>query len=1041
MFQKAIIKKYLTSQNKELLHTKWDLYRDFFHNKGNQERIRELKEEQFQEGFLKELFVKIFDYIITPNENYNLITEFKNVKDSKKVDGVLFFNGSVKCVIELKGTNTIDLAKVEVQAFSYKSNQTNCNYVITSNFEKLRFYIEDAIEFIEFDLFELTQDEFNTMFLCLSSYSIENDIPLKLKLESISEEDLITKQLYQDYSLFKRELFQNLILLNEGYDKLLLFKKSQKLLDRFLFLFFAEDRFLLPPNSVRLILDDWEQLIERDVEVHLYNRFKKYFGYLNTGFKGKRYDVFPYNGGLFKSDEVLDNIIIDDTLLFKHCKKLSEYDFESEVDVNILGHIFENSLNEIEEISNELKNGEVDKTNSKRKKDGVFYTPKYITKYIVNNTIGKLCIEKKNELQINDEDYTTDKKRIKKTIKTLSDKLTEYRKWLLQLTICDPACGSGAFLNQSLNFLISEHQYIDELQSKLFGDSMVLSDIENSILENNLFGVDINEESVEITKLSLWLRTAQPNRKLNNLSSNIKCGNSLIDEPFEGVENYFKWETEFPKVFEKGGFDVVIGNPPYVRQELFKEIKPFLEKNYESYNSISDLYTYFIEKGIKLMNTKGLFSFILPNKFIRANYGKEIRKFIMDNCFINIIFDFDDYPIFSDATTYPIIFVFSKENNSKTNSFRFSEINKRIKITDPINYLENNSMIVSYNSLNEDSWDIVDIENEKILLKIKKNSVSLKNYVDNKIFRGVSTGKNEVFIIEKDIADKLRNEENKHLIREIVTGKEVKRYGLNYNNLYLLFLDWEYEIDFDKNIKEYLLEHKNLLSERPEVRDNRFNWWCLSRYGSKNSKYLFKPKIIYPRINNECNFYLDESGTISLSDNNFFISSKDKFLLTLLNSKVIFYFLKSIASTLQGGYLDFRRPYIEQIPIKLTDDSNKLIFEEKGELLLSLNKKFQEKSDKFKRILQRKFKIEKHPKKLQDWYVLTFGEFIKELTKQKVKLSLTEESEWEEFFTQESKKVLELKSSIDKTDKEIDMMVYELYGLTDEEIKIIETSN
>ena len=123
------------------------------------------------------------------------------------------------------------------------------------------------------------------------------------------------------------------------------FKKSQKLLDRFLFLFFAEDRFLLPPNSVRLILDDWEQLIERDVEVPLYNRFKKYFGYLNTGFKGKRYDVFPYNGGLFKPDEVLDNIVIDDTLLFNHTKKLSEYDFESEVDVNILGHIFENSLN------------------------------------------------------------------------------------------------------------------------------------------------------------------------------------------------------------------------------------------------------------------------------------------------------------------------------------------------------------------------------------------------------------------------------------------------------------------------------------------------------------------------------------------------------------------------------------------------------------------------------------------------------------------------------------------------------------------------
>ena len=424
MFQNTIIKKYISSQSKDLLISKWGLFREFFHDKGTQDRIRVLKEEQFQEGFLIKLFVEVFGYIKEPDENYNLVTELKNIKDSRKVDGALIFNTTVKCVIELKGTNTTDLGKVEVQAFSYKTNQPNCTYVITSNFEKLRFYIQDATEFIEFNLFELTQDEFNLMYLCLSTNSIENDIPLKLKSESISQEDLITKKLYKDYSLFKRELYQNLIALNQGYDKLLLFKKSQKLLDRFLFLFFAEDKFLLPPNSVRLILDDWEDLIEKDVEVPLYNRFKKYFGYLNTGFKGKRYDVFPYNGGLFKSDEILDNILIDDKLLFLHTKKLSEYDFESEVDVNILGHIFENSLTEIEEISNELKNGEVDKTNTKRKKDGVFYTPKYITKYIVNNTIGKLCNEKKNELQINDEDYTSDKKRIKKTIKNLSDKLT-----------------------------------------------------------------------------------------------------------------------------------------------------------------------------------------------------------------------------------------------------------------------------------------------------------------------------------------------------------------------------------------------------------------------------------------------------------------------------------------------------------------------------------------------------------------------------------------------------------------------------------------
>src|SRR5690606_1758290 len=119
--------------------------------------------------------------------------------------------------------------------------------------------------------------------------------------------------------------------------------------------------------------------------------------------------------------------------------------------------------------------------------------------------------------------------------------------------------------------LIAEHRYIDELQAKLFGDSFVLTDIENSILENNLFGVDLNEESVEIAKLSLWLRTAQPNRKLNNLNNNIKCGNSLIDDPAVAGDKAFNWAQEFPTVFAKGGFDVIIGNPPYVRVQGLKE--------------------------------------------------------------------------------------------------------------------------------------------------------------------------------------------------------------------------------------------------------------------------------------------------------------------------------------------------------------------------------------------------------------------------------------------------------------------------------------
>ena len=482
MFQKTIISKYLKTQNPENLLKKWEIFRQHFHDAQIQDNIRNSKEEQYQEGFLRDLFVNILGFTLNPNLGFNLTTEYKNVKDSKKADGAIIINENVVGVIEQKSTKTTDLGKVEEQAFNYKNNQAGCTYVITSNFEKLRLYIDDSVRFVEFNLFTLRREDFNLLYLLLAFENIEAHIPKKLKDESLNQEDIVTKKLYKDYSVFKRELFQNLTLLNPQYDPLQLFQKSQKLLDRLLFLFFGEDRGLLPPNSVRLILDDWTAIKDRDEEIALYSRFKKYFGYLNTGFKGKRYDVFAYNGGLFKDDDILDQIKIDDDLLYRHTYQLSQYDFASEVDVNILGHIFENSLNEIDEIKAQLEGTEIDKSKTKRKKDGVFYTPKYITKYIVENTVGKLCEEKKTEFQIVEEDYFSDKKRQLKTRENLLARLVQYRNWLLQITIVDPACGSGAFLNEALNFLIEEHQYIDELEAKLLNVPIIFSYHSESIL-------------------------------------------------------------------------------------------------------------------------------------------------------------------------------------------------------------------------------------------------------------------------------------------------------------------------------------------------------------------------------------------------------------------------------------------------------------------------------------------------------------------------------------------------------------------------------
>ena len=256
LFQNSVVQKQLNNQDKSKLETQWNVFKNHFHNPHIQENIRNSKEEQYQGEFLIDLFVNVLGYTKNPSPNFTLTTEYKNVKDSKKADGAILVDDKVRAVIELKGTNTTDLNKIEAQAFGYKNNQPDCIYVITSNFEKIRFYIDNAIEHLEFNLFKLNKAEFELLYLCLAYENIKNNIAKSIKDQSVSEEDVITKKLYKDYSLFKRELFQNLVELNPQYDSLELFQKSQKLLDRFLFIFFAEDRNLLPTNPLSVEFSD-----------------------------------------------------------------------------------------------------------------------------------------------------------------------------------------------------------------------------------------------------------------------------------------------------------------------------------------------------------------------------------------------------------------------------------------------------------------------------------------------------------------------------------------------------------------------------------------------------------------------------------------------------------------------------------------------------------------------------------------------------------------------------------------------------------------
>ena len=1035
-FQNTIIKKYIALLNEEQVSAAWNTYKAYFLNSAIQENIRASKEEQFQEGFLRELFVKVFGYILNPTPDYNLITEQKNETDAKKADGAILRDGKVIGVIELKDHKTTDLSHVERQAFGYKSQHRDTRYVVISNFEKLRFYIDNAVEHIEWNLFTLSEEEFKQLYFCLSWGTLSQDLPLKAKAESVSSEDQITQQLYRDYSAFKREIFADIVAHNTNEETpkeqvLLLFKKTQKLLDRLLFIFFAEDCGLLPPNSMVMILDQWQLLKENDAYFPLYDRIKKYFGYMDTGFQGKKYEIFAYNGGLFKPDEVLDSLIISDDLLARFTRQLSEYDYASEVDVNILGHIFENSLNEIEEVTAQINAGEKAPSVSKRKRDGVFYTPQYITKYIVENTVGRLCAEKKAEMGIDEAEYFADKNRQMATKKRLLDNLTQYREWLLGITICDPACGSGAFLNAALRFLMDEHKLLDEMEAKITGASIVFPDVENSILENNLYGVDINEESVEIARLALWLRTAKPHRKLNSLNNNIKCGNSLISDPEIAGEKAFDWQAEFPQVFAKGGFDIVIGNPPYVNVENI----PVADKNYyrEAYKSFykrSDLFAMFVEKGLTQLSHKdSKVAFIIPSIVLNNLSYKPLRDIFLDNHWLREV-SYVGGAVFSDATVDTSILVFDKRGNEEITLKHAVNFFEPTVHSVPADYFKtfNNAI-----SIGEEKADSV---TDKLFLP---DFITVDECFT--VYQGIVTGNNDAFIFETE-EDALSKGIEKELLHTLCHGRDIGKWQTRNLERKILYVDEQTNLSDFPNAYQWLYSFKEKQDARNEGKQTDLIVWDRLHRPRVKSELDVQEKILIQNTRNESLktrivATIDKQGVYTTQGINIVIPKSEEyslyFLLAILNSKLMNYlFSKKFLN------LAIKAEYIKQIRFPRITLADQQPFIELADSMLVMNKDLQDKRSRFLRRLQDNMPEVKISGALEEFDSLDFAGFVKELKKQKIKLSLVQQDEWEDYFSQYKAACSELVAKIADTDKEIDTRVYTLYGLTEEEIAIIE---
>jgi len=1050
IFQTTVLKKRIDSQKKNIDEA-YEVYRTYFLDETIHEIIRNHKEEEYKPEFLRKLFVEVLGY--TPSfdslDDFNLRVEQKNEDGQRKADASILVKGEVRGVIEIKDTRTIDLGRIQDQAFGYKNHHKNALYVITSNFEKLRFYIDYAGEYQEWDLFTLSREGFASLWTCLACENIKSNLPKRLKTESITREEEITKDFYAHYKQFKNDLYANLIEKNPDVDKLTLFMSAQKILDRVLFIRFAEDRGLLEPNIIALyVIKGWETICaELGNDYPLYDHLKRYFGYLDKGHTDDRRTIFGYNGGLFLPDTTLDNLKISDAVLRNHLWALCRYDFNSEVDVNILGHIFEHSLTEIEAVKNELvqPHERTSPKQGKRKKEGIFYTPNYITKYIIDQTLGQLCIAKKRELGINDEwlnEAIRTKKKKKKTLENaLEDErllpLNQYRDWLLSMTICDPACGSGAFLNAAYDFLREEHRSIDEMIGKIveMRRAPVSVGIENEILRNNLYGVDLNEEGVEITRLALWFHTATPNTKLCFLDENIKCGNSLISDPSVAGSKAFDWHKEFPQVFEKGGFDVVIGNPPYYNVETLGFRNPqawWIRDNYpDIWQKKSDILFYFIFKALEL--SKGEVGYIVSNAFLFSNRAQKLRNHILKDARLSRIVNFERYMVFPDASITTGIFVFNS-NRDGTKATILKDKNYHVEdIVKTIN--------------NEDKFFAVDLKEDQVFALVPEAIYQLNKRIDGEhskleelcfVGSGMQTAANETFSFSE-----FPEQFPEKYVRKRLVGENVCRYFLDAPPDYLLYVENADNFeDLSVSVQKYLKKHETELSNRATVKNEGRVWWRYSRPVHRELYHLSKIWCSYRSKENA--FVLDETGNyIGLTNTTVIFDTNSeyslKYILALLNSRLLSFRYKSIGKQTGSGVFEYFAHGVGKLPIPAISISEQQPFIDLAERMLSFHIVLRDHRERFLETLSDHFDGFEIAGKLRQFDDLEFKHVLVELKKQKFKkLSLAKQYDWKQFFYMSKRQVIAIRKSILQTDVEIDRMVYALYGLTNEEIALVE---
>ena len=999
------------------------------------------KETAVRSSFIHDVLIGLLGYAgIDPERGYTLAEERQVARGAVDValgrfDETAGMN-EIHAPFELKGPTTHDLdapmpgrgrSPVQ-QAWDYAADIKGARWVLVSNCLEIRLYgFGRGRETYEvFDLGRLDEPEEHAR-LCLmlaADRLLEGRLDELLRETDSAYKD-ITEELYRQYSALRDRLIDYCVNAADGphLTSLAAIEPAQKILDRILFIAFAQRTDLLP-----------DRLLERAAKASnefsptpLWTNFTALFRAVDQG--NASLNVWPYNGGLFGEDPVVDRIALPDSLAGE-VAALGAWDFRSEVPVTLLGHIFEQSVTDIERLKARAL-GQADPAVTKRKREGVVYTPDMVTRFLVEKTIGVTLAEAFEVFRA--------RHGLSEAASTAAQIAfwQDYLATLRALSVVDPACGSGAFLVAAYDALHFEYARVAKALAAL--NAPLDFDVADEILSRNLYGVDLNPESVEITRLSLWLKTARREHRLASLEATIRVGDSLVEDAAYTLRP-FDWRLAFPEVFARGGFDIVVGNPPYVRMEFIKAIKPYLAEHYAVASDRADLYAYFYERGLGLLRDGGRLGFISSSTFFRTGSGEPLRRHLIEQAAIESIVDFGDAQIFGGVTTYPAILSMRKGAPPP------GEIDYLVIEGEPPSDLgrafREAARKMPRARLTAESWRVEADALARLRDKIRTGRKTLGEVYGAPLY-GIKTGLNEAFVIDTPTRDQLiaRDSKSAELLKPFLRGEDVKRWRVEPEGLWLINTPkGKVDIDAYPAVRDWLAPFKPQLEKRATKQE----WFELQQAQLAYQESMAEAKIIFPDMSQGPKFSRENAGRFC-GNTVYFVPDKSGELLSLLNCKLSWWHLLGESEALRGGKWRLRMftQNVETLPIPDIPPADRDRLAALAQTCTDAARARHELQSAVRRRLLDLAPPERArlTGRLRDWHELDFAALRAEIKRVfRADIPVKQRGEWEAYLADNATRVKALSGEISAAEREIDAIVYKLFDLTSDEIALLESS-